>query len=182
VEGLGPEPAPPLITTPQALQQQHQQSISTATPQPAAGRVRRGGGGSDAEDEDAEGERSVVDQRRRRQQRRQRKEQGGDMTVPSPAPAPAPALAPATTDAGGDDVVGVAGAAAALPAVNRGKEMVTAISPVPPALPPVAPNLESMLQVARESLAAAVASGDARTDCFIMRIIPFFDEVVDDYY
>ena len=82
------------------------------------------------------------------------------MTVPSPAPAPVHALAPATTDAGGDDVAGVAGAAAASPDVNRGKGAVTAISPALPAPPPVAPNLESMLQVARESLAAAAASGD----------------------
>ena len=103
------------------------------------------------------------------------------MTVPSPAPAPVHALAPATTDAGGDDVAGVAGAAAASPDVNRGKGAVTAISPALPAPPPVAPNLESMLQVARESLAAAVASGDASTDRFIMRIIPVFDEVFDDY-
>jgi hypothetical protein len=102
------------------------------------------------------------------------------MTVPSPAPAPAHALAPATTDAGGDNVAGVTGAAAALLDVNRWKETVNTISPAPPALPPAAPNLESMLQVARESLAAAVASGDARTDCFIMRIIPFLQEDIDD--
>ncbi len=156
VEGRG------MSTRPAQISEQPQpQPVSIITPSPIAGRAKKGGdrGGSEAEDEDDEGEGRIMDQKMRRQQRRRRKEQGG----PSPAPAPAPA--PALLASGRiDHAAGVGGAAATtaeatisartIPAADVASNDAT--SPVPPS----ASDFESILQAARESLAAAAASGD----------------------
>jgi hypothetical protein len=132
------------------------QAISVITPQPSVGRAKKGGGrgGSEAEDEDDEGEVSALDQKRRRQQRRHRKEQGGG----SPTPARA-----ATASGTIDHAAGVEGAALVAPEVRSDvgiAQTVLVAAHANSLLPPAAPDLESMLQVARESLAAAAASGD----------------------
>ena len=136
------------------------QPVNVATPEPIVGRAKKFGvrGGSEAEDEDDQGEGSALDQRRRRQQRRHRKEPGAG----TPASVPAPAVA-AVKSSSIDDAAGVGGVATSLPEEMRnfGKNQTAAFSSPVTALPsPVVPDLESMLQVARESLAAAAASGD----------------------
>ena len=149
--GLVSAPAPQIIQP---------QPVNVATPEPIVGRAKKVGmrGGSEAEDEDDEGEGSALDQRRRRQQRRHRKEPGAG----TPASVPAPAVA-AVKSSSIDDAAGVGGVATSLPEEMRNfdKNQAAAFSSPVNALPsPVVPDLESMLQVARESLAAAAASGD----------------------
>jgi hypothetical protein len=158
VEGKGD-----VSVSPQQPVQPHLQAMSVIAPQPTIDRAKRGGarGGSEAEDEDEDGEGNALDQKKKRQQRRYHKErQARAPTTPTPALA-------ATSSGGMEHAAGVGrDVVVASETTTDATVMQTAIvsAQTSSLLPPVAPNLESMLQMARESLLAAAASGDTNCD------------------